>query len=124
MTLLWIGLGGATGSILRYVFGAIVQRSVGAAFPVGTMAVNVTGCFLIGALAYHYLNLQTSPQMRAALMTGFCGGFTTFSAFSLETVGLVRGGEYGKAAAYVALSVTLSLSAAFAGMAAAKAASA
>ena len=120
--LIWIGLGGAAGSILRYLFGAFVQRSAGLAFPAGTLAVNVVGGLMIGALAQHYMNMQASPQMRAALMTGFCGGFTTFSAFSLETVGLLRGGEYTKAAAYAVLSVTLSLLATISGMAAAKAA--
>jgi len=120
--LLWIGLGGAVGSVLRYLIGGIVQRSVGMAFPAGTLAVNVAGCFLIGILAQHYMNMQTSPQMRAALITGFCGGFTTFSAFSLETVGLLRGGEYGKTAAYLVLSMTLCILATISGMAAAKAA--
>lgn len=117
----WIGLGGAVGSILRYVFGAFVQRSFGLPFPTGTLAVNVVGAFVMGVLAQHYMNMQTSPQMRAALMTGFCGGFTTFSAFSLETVGLIRGGEYGEAAAYVVLSVLLSVLATISGMAAVKA---
>ncbi len=119
--LVWIGLGGAAGSILRYLFGALVQRSAGLAFPAGTLAVNVVGCFVMGILAQHFMNAQTSPVMRTALMTGFCGGFTTFSAFSLETVGLLRGGEYGKTAAYVVLSVTLSILATISGMAAAKA---
>ena len=117
----WIGLGGAIGSILRYVFGAFVQRSSGLSFPAGTLAVNVVGGFVMGMLAQHYMNMQTSPQMKAALMTGFCGGCTTFSAFSLETVGLLRGGEYGKAAAYLVLSVTLSVLATISGMAAVKA---
>jgi fluoride exporter len=116
-----IGLGGAAGSILRYVFGSFVQRSAGIGFPVGTLAVNVVGCFIMGVLAQHYMNSQTNQQMRAALMTGFCGGFTTFSAFSLETVGLMRGGEYGRSAAYVLLSVTMSIAATFSGMAAARA---
>jgi CrcB protein len=120
--LLWIGLGGAAGSILRYLFGSLVQRSAGMPFPIGTLAVNVVGCFIMGLLAQHYMNSQTSPQMRVALMTGFCGGFTTFSAFSMETVGLMRGGEYGRSAAYVVLSVTLSILATFSGMAAARAA--
>ena len=66
------------------------------------------------------MNLNLAA-MRAALITGFCGGFTTFSAFSIETVGLVEGGEYGRAAAYILLSVTLSLAATFAGIAAVKA---
>ena len=120
--LIWIALGGAIGSVLRYLAGGFVQRSAGVAFPVGTLAVNVIGGFMIGWLAQHYMNQQDSPEMRAALITGFCGGFTTFSAFSLEAVGLIRGGEYAKTAAYVVLSVTLSILATISGMAAAKAA--
>ncbi len=115
--LFWIALGGAAGSVSRYVLGGAAQRIAGAAFPIGTLIVNVSGCFLIGILSQHYMNAQTHPQMRAALITGFCGGFTTFSAFSLETVGLFDGGEYGKATAYIVLSVTISLLATFAGMA-------
>ena len=120
--LIWIALGGAAGSVIRYLLGGLIQRSAAVAFPVGTLAVNVVGGFIIGVLAQHYMNEQTSPQMRAALITGFCGGFTTFSAFSLESVALMRGGEYGKTAAYVVLSVTLSILATFSGMAAARAA--
>jgi CrcB protein len=120
--LIWIGLGGAAGSILRYLVGGLVQRSAHSGFPAGTLAVNIIGGFLIGVFAQHYMNVQTHPTMRALLITGFCGGFTTFSAFSLETVGLLRGGEYGKTAAYVVLSVSLSILATISGMAAAKAA--
>jgi len=115
--LFWIALGGAAGSVSRYVLGGAAQRIAGAPFPVGTLIVNVSGCFLIGILSQHYMNVQVHPQMRAALITGFCGGYTTFSAFGLETVGLFDGGEYMKAATYVVLSVTLSLLATFAGMA-------
>ena len=120
--ILWIGLGGAVGSVLRYLLGGVVQRASGMPFPLGTLAINVTGCFIIGALSQHYVGVQTHPQMRTALMTGFCGGFTTFSAFSLETAGLIRGGEYQKAGAYILLSVVVSIVATFAGMAAMKAA--
>jgi fluoride exporter len=117
----WIALGGAAGSVLRYLAGGAVQRMGGVGFPVGTLVVNVTGCLLIGALSQHFMNTQTHPYMRAALITGFCGGYTTFSAFSLETAGLVEGGAYGKAAAYIVLSVALSILATFAGMAAVRA---
>lgn len=120
--LLWIGLGGAVGSILRYLVGGLVQRSAHIGFPVGTLTVNVLGGFLIGILAQHYMNIETHPAVRVAMITGFCGGFTTFSAFSLETVGMLRGGEYGRTAAYVVLSVSLSILATISGMAAAKAA--
>lgn len=118
----WIALGGATGSVLRYTLGGMVQRWSAEPFPIGTLVVNITGCFLIGALSQHYMSIQTSPQTRAALITGFCGGYTTFSAFSLETVGLLEGGEYWKAAAYILLSVAVSIAATLAGMAAVRAA--
>ncbi|HEX6574122.1 MAG TPA: fluoride efflux transporter CrcB [Gemmatimonadaceae bacterium] len=120
--LLWIALGGAAGSVLRYLVGGAVQRLSGTAFPVGTLLVNVTGCFVIGVVAQHYMNTQTHQYMRALLITGFCGGYTTFSAFSLETTALIQGGELGKAGAYVFLSVVVSLLATFAGLAAARAA--
>lgn len=120
--LLWIALGGAAGSVLRYVIGSAAQKMSSAAFPVGTLVVNVTGCFLIGVLAQHYMNVQTHPNTRSLMITGLCGGFTTFSAFGLESVGLIEGGEYQKAAAYVALSIILSVTATFAGMAATRAA--
>lgn len=118
----WIALGGAAGSVLRYLIGGAVQRAGGAAFPAGTLVVNVTGCFLIGVFAQHYMNVQVHPAMRTLLITGFCGGYTTFSAFSLETAGLIQGGEYGKAATYMMLSLVLSITATFAGFAAARAA--
>ena len=119
--LAWIAVGGAAGSVLRYLVGGALQRAGGLSFPLGTLAVNVIGGLIIGALTQHYMNMQTSPVMRAALITGFCGGFTTFSAFSIETVGLLEGGEYAKAAVYIVLSVSLSIAAAFAGIAAVKA---
>ena len=121
--LLWIALGGAVGSVLRYLLGGAVQRAAGLGFPAGTLTVNVIGGLIIGALTQHYMNTQTSPVMRVALITGFCGGFTTFSAFSIETVGLLEGGEYAKATAYIVLSVTVSIAAALAGIAAVRAAS-
>jgi fluoride exporter len=119
--LFWIALGGAAGSVLRYLIGGAAQRMSGAAFPIGTFVVNVTGCFLVGVLAQYYMNTQTHPHMRALLITGLCGGYTTFSAFSLETAGLLQGGEYPKAAAYILLSLTLSVMATFAGIAAMRA---
>ena len=117
--LFWIALGGAAGSVLRYLVAGAAQRVAAVAFPLGTLVVNVTGCFLIGVLAQHYMNTQTHPQMRAMLVTGYCGGYTTFSAFSFETVGLLEGGEYQKAALYMATSVVLSVAATFAGFSAA-----
>lgn len=109
MTLLLIALGGAVGSVSRYGLGLVVQKATHAAFPVGTLTVNVLGSFLVGTLAKAFMHTQTHPDLRAMLIVGFCGGFTTFSAFSLETVGLVQGGEWAKAAAYVGASIVLCL---------------
>lgn len=113
-----IALGGAVGSVTRYLLGGVVQRTAGLAFPIGTMVVNVSGSFLAGFLLRYFMNVQTHPFLRAALIVGFCGGFTTFSALSTETLALIEGGEYARAASYVVGSVALSLMAVFAGFAA------
>lgn len=113
-----IALGGAVGSVSRYLLGGVIQRAAGLAFPIGTLAVNVTGSFVAGFLLRYFMNVQTHPTLRAALIVGFCGGFTTFSAFTTETLGLFEGGEYARAALYVAASLALSLMAVFAGFAA------
>ena len=117
MILFLIALGGAVGSLLRYLIGGAIQRSSASGFPVGTMFVNVAGCFLIGIFVRFLLNMQTSAELRALLIVGFCGGFTTFSTFSFETVGLIEGGEYARAATYVLGSAVLCIMATFAGMA-------
>jgi CrcB protein len=116
MILLLIAVGGAAGSVLRYLIGGKVQHLAPHGFPLGTLFVNAVGCFLIGVLIRQFMNVQTHNYLRALLMVGFCGGFTTFSAFSMETVGLIEGGEYPRAIAYITLSVLLCLTATFAGM--------
>ena len=116
MTVLAIAFGGALGSVLRYLMGGVVQRAAHAGFPYGTLAVNVVGCLLIGALVQHFMNAEPSPTVRGFLVVGFCGGFTTFSAFSMETIGLLYGGSYLRASAYVLASVVLCLSATAVGM--------
>src|SRR6476661_8743928 len=116
MIYLLIAVGGAVGSVFRYIVGRAVQGSSASGFPIGTMVVNISGCFLIGILLRQFLNMQVSPELRAFLIVGFCGGFTTFSTFSAETLGLIEGGEYGRATGYVILSVALCLAATFAGM--------
>lgn len=107
-SLLLIALGGAAGSVARYLFGGFVQGATHV-FPTGTLAVNTVGGILIGVLTGLAMNAQTHASLRPALIVGFCGGFTTFSTFSMETVSLIQGGAVGKAALYVAASVTLSL---------------
>jgi CrcB protein len=116
MILLLIALGGAAGSVLRYLVGGRAQHFAPHGFPLGTLFVNVVGCFLIGVFIRQFMNIQTHNYLRALLVVGFCGGFTTFSTFSLETVGLIEGGEYSRAIAYIMLSVTLCLTATLAGM--------
>jgi CrcB protein len=118
MILLLIAVGGAAGSVLRYLVGGRVQHFAPHGFPVGTLFVNVVGCFLIGILIRQFMNVQTHNYLRALLVVGFCGGFTTFSAFSMETVGLIEGGEYSRAIAYLSLSILLCLTATIAGMSA------
>jgi fluoride exporter len=113
-------IGGAIGSLVRLLVGAAIQQRVGLAFPFGTLVINVTGSVLLGFIMRFALDTTAvTPVMRALLTTGFCGGFTTFSTFSFETVDLVREGLYARAGAYVASSVVLGLVGAFAGFAAA-----
>lgn len=121
MVFFWIGLGGAIGSISRYFIGGAVQRFSARGFPIGTLAVNVAGCLLIGIFIQKFSNQQTAWAARAFLIAGFCGGFTTFSAFSSESVGLIQGGEAGSAFLYVVLSITLCLLATWAGLVLARA---
>ena len=66
----------------------------------GTLVVNVVGCLIVGVLSRYFLGHETSRTLQAALIVGFCGGFTTFSAFSLETIGLLSGGHAGRALLY------------------------
>lgn len=112
VTLLVVAGGGALGSVLRFLAGTAVTRWAGPTFPYGTLVVNIIGSLLIG-LVYVLLveRLPMGPLWRAGLMTGLLGGFTTFSAFSLETVALLEEHAYGKATLYVAASVILCLAA-------------
>jgi len=109
---LWIGLGSALGGMARYGCSGLAARYIGAAFPWGTLIVNVSGSLAIGFLASLAVadgRMLISPDARAFLMIGVCGGFTTFSAFSIETLDLARDGDWLWAGAYVVLSVVLCL---------------
>jgi fluoride exporter len=108
--LFYIFLGGGIGSVCRYLLTLSINRQLTSAFPAGTFAVNVTGCFLIGllygvAIRYSWFN----AEWRLFLITGICGGYTTFSTFSYEAVGLIREGNYGYFLLYVAGSIVLGL---------------
>ena len=120
--MLWyIAIGSAIGGVSRYLVGGLVQRLVAGTFPAGTLLINVTGSFLLGAILRYGVETTTlTPEVRALLTVGFCGGYTTFSTFSYEAVALLDDGEWTRAALYVALSVGLSLLATFLGFAAAR----
>ena len=121
MILLYIALGGALGSVARYVLGTALQRPE--SFPVGTLAVNVAGSFMVGLVVRLALETAYVPsEARAFLAVGFCGGFTTFSTFAWEVLALAEQGAWGRSTAYLVLSVVLSLLACVAGMASARAA--
>jgi len=115
--ILWVAAGGALGSAARYLVNVAAGRLLGPEFPWGTLAVNVAGSFVMGLLiALMALKMQVSQEVRAFLTTGVLGGFTTFSAFSLDFALLVERREAGLAALYVIASVGLSLAAIFAGL--------
>ena len=107
MILFAVFLGGGVGSVCRYLLSSLVRSKTNAEFPVGTLIVNVAGCILAGALAKLFLEAQPQTIARAALIVGFCGGFTTFSAFSFETFGLFSAGKPWTAVAYVLASLAL-----------------
>lgn len=103
--LLLTGLAGMCGTLLRYWMSGWFAKRVGETFPLGTLVVNVTGCFLVGFLFYvMYERFVTGETLRTVLFIGFLGGFTTFSSFGLQTFTLMRGGEFGLAALNVGIS--------------------
>ena len=114
-----IALGGAAGTLARFGVGAYAQR-FSSTFPFSTLAINVLGSFLLGFLMRYFLATAAAPELRVGLTVGFCGGFTTFSTFSYETVRLLEQGSYARAGTYVTASVVLSILATFAGFAAAR----
>jgi fluoride exporter len=113
-------IGGAIGSLARLMLGMAITSRVGLGFPVATLVINVTGSALLGFVMRFALDTSAvTPVARALLTTGFCGGYTTFSTFSLEAADLIRDGLYGRAAMYAVSSVALGLAGTFAGFAAA-----
>ncbi len=115
--ILIIGLGGGIGSVLRYLAQLGVNKMVTVAFPVGTFLVNITGCFAIGLLygiSNRYADLTS--EWRLFLVTGLCGGYTTFSSFSYESISLFRQGNYTYFILYTVLSVVIGLFATIGGI--------
>jgi len=116
-----VAAGGALGALLRYWTVAAVQATTGPAFPYGTLLVNISGCFAIGVLHVLFVERpEVHVAWRAGLIVGLLGAYTTFSAFSLETLQLVEAGEVAKAFLYVLSSVVLCLAGCWAGLAAAR----
>jgi CrcB protein len=108
--ILLVAVGGAVGSVARYLMASSIQTATGWDFPIGTVLVNILGCFLIGIL-YVLLVARHDPrhELRALLMVGVMGGFTTFSSFSLETVTMAMSGNLGGATLNVMISVAACL---------------
>ncbi|HWN94494.1 MAG TPA: fluoride efflux transporter CrcB [Methylomirabilota bacterium] len=112
MTYLWIAIGGALGSVARFWCSNVIAHRFPSTLPWGTIVVNISGSFLIGVLAALYGpggKFSTNAMARQFLVVGFCGGYTTFSAFSMQTFDLARAGEWLSAGGNVFLSVALCL---------------
>ncbi len=112
MVYLWVALGGAFGSVARFWLGNVMVAAFGSAFPWGTLLINVLGSFVIscfGAFATGFRGGPLPYEARIFVTVGLCGGFTTFSSFSLQTVELLRAGAIGRAAAYVVSSIVFCL---------------
>lgn len=122
MAWFYVGLGGALGAISRYWLSGWVQNAAGGFFPFGTLAVNIAGSLIIGfVLGLGAGRFLIAPEWRLLLTTGFCGGFTTFSTFSYETLALIEDQQWWAAGGNVLLSVATCLAAAFLGLMAARA---
>ena len=115
--LLAIAAGGSIGAVLRYLASSGVHIWLGRGFPYGTLLVNVLGSFIMGLLYELFLQrISVSDEIRALLLVGVLGAFTTFSTFSMETISLIEQGDLSKAVLNVLLSVILCLSAAWFGL--------
>ncbi len=119
--LVLIAVAGAIGSVARYGVGEWAVRSLGDGFPWGTLAVNALGSVILGLVVGLHAGGKLPLSGKLAFGTGFCGGFTTFSTFSAETVALVQRDQLGRAGANVAVSLALGIAGAWIGIAVARA---
>lgn len=118
-TYAWVAAGGALGSVARYWVGLVVADLMGVRFPWGTLLINIAGSFIIGwfdVLTGEFGSWAVPADARAFVLVGICGGFTTFSSFSLQTMQLLQGGEALRAGVYIVGSVVLCLVSVWAGM--------
>ena len=109
-------IGGGLGSAARFLLSAIVQRHIPGFFPYGTLAVNVLGSLLLGIVLGLASRSLLPAEWRLFLAVGFCGGFTTFSTFSLEVADMLRGEQYTTAFLYIAVSIVAGLAAVYTGL--------
>lgn len=116
--ILAVGLGGFAGSVLRYLVSRLTVGINFANLPLGTLAVNILGCFALGLLTGLFERTNSlSPELRLLLTTGMCGGFTTFSTFMGENFGMARNGQFVLLAAYLIISLAVGFALFFAGYA-------
>jgi CrcB protein len=115
MEYLWVGLGGAFGAVARFGVSQLASDRWSAALPYGTFLVNVTGSFAIGLIFTFLLDRDADPVWRLLVVTGFLGGYTTFSSYSFELVTLIGNGRFGWSALYLVASNLLGLAACVAG---------
>ncbi|MGH7603315.1 MAG: fluoride efflux transporter CrcB [Gemmatimonadaceae bacterium] len=120
--LVWyVAIGSGIGGVVRLLIGNFIQQRVGTSFPLGTLVINITGSFVLGFLIrYALATPNITPELRALMTTGFCGGYTTFSTYSFETATLIEDGRYERASLYILLSVGIALLGVFGGFAAAR----
>ena len=116
MTYVFIAIFAIIGAFARYGQSIVVQSVLGRSFPFATLSINVLGSFLMGFLFFETLErINLSPELRTGILTGGLGAYTTFSTFSLESLGLIENGEMVKAGLYIVASVVLSIAAALFG---------
>jgi CrcB protein len=121
VAILSVFVGAGAGGVSRFLLGTWIQAATGGGFPWATLLINVSGSFALTFTHYFLGGTAASADWRLLLGVGFCGGYTTFSAFSYESLQLLESGAWGRAGAYVLASVVLSLLGALAGVAAAQA---
>ncbi|MGI8952824.1 MAG: fluoride efflux transporter CrcB [Chitinophagaceae bacterium] len=116
-SLLLIGIGSFIGGICRYLSQQFIQNNFPSSIPLGTLCVNIVGCFFIGIIyALSERGNILSPELRIFLATGFCGGFTTYSSFAYENVSMVLDGEFYYMALYVLISIVIGFGSVHAGI--------